>query len=130
MNFWIDAQLPPNLANWLVESFNVNATAIRDLGLRDAEDIEIFNAARSPGTVIVSKDSDFVELVIRLGTPTQILWLTCGNVTNRKLRRILMYSHLYNCALKDTGKKFFFWTKPHVTITSFPKFIEHFPKLS
>ena len=38
MNFWIDAQLPPNLANWLVESFNVNATAIRDLGLRDAED--------------------------------------------------------------------------------------------
>jgi predicted nuclease of predicted toxin-antitoxin system len=32
MNFWIDAQLPPNLANWLVESFNVNATAIRDLG--------------------------------------------------------------------------------------------------
>ena len=51
MNFWIDAQLPPNLANWLVESFNVNARAIRDLGLRDAEDIEIFNAARSPGTV-------------------------------------------------------------------------------
>ena len=89
MNFWIYAQLPPNLANWLVESFNVNATAIRDLGLRDAEDIEIFNAARSPGTVIVSKDSDFVELVIRLGTPPQILWLTCGNVTNRKLQRIL-----------------------------------------
>jgi Uncharacterized protein conserved in bacteria len=35
------------------------------LGLRDAEDIEIFNAARSPGTVIVSKDRDFVELVTR-----------------------------------------------------------------
>ena len=52
-----------------------------------------------------------MELVIRLGTPTQILWLTCGNVTNRKLRRILMYSHLYNCALKDTGKKFFFLDK-------------------
>ena len=30
-----------------------------------------------------------MELVIRLGTPPQILWLTCGNVTNRKLRRIL-----------------------------------------
>jgi predicted nuclease of predicted toxin-antitoxin system len=42
------------------------------LGLRDAEDIEIFNAARNPGTV--SKDSDFVELVSRLGTPPQILY--------------------------------------------------------
>jgi predicted nuclease of predicted toxin-antitoxin system len=54
MNFWVDAQLTPNLANWLVESFNVNAKAIRDLGLPDAEDIEIFNAARSPGTLTSS----------------------------------------------------------------------------
>nr|WP_293131018.1 DUF5615 family PIN-like protein [Okeania sp. SIO3I5] len=53
MNFWIDAQLPPNLADWLVETFNVNATAIRDLGLRNTEDIEIFNAARNPGLLLV-----------------------------------------------------------------------------
>jgi predicted nuclease of predicted toxin-antitoxin system len=67
MNFWIDAQLPPSLANWLVETFSVNATAIRDLGLRDAEDIEIFNAARNPGTVIVSKDSDFAPVSYSFG---------------------------------------------------------------
>ncbi|MBR8838068.1 MAG: hypothetical protein DSM106950_29730 [Stigonema ocellatum SAG 48.90 = DSM 106950] len=29
-----------------------------------------------------------MDLVTRLGTPPQILWLTCGNVTNRNLRRI------------------------------------------
>lgn len=89
MNFWIDAQLPPSLAAWLSETFGVNATALRDIGLRDAKDTEIFNAASLVGIVIMTKDSDFVDLVSRLGTPPQILWVTCGNVTNQNLRRIL-----------------------------------------
>jgi predicted nuclease of predicted toxin-antitoxin system len=90
MKIWIDAQLPPTLARWLSEMFDVEATALRELGLRDAQDIEIFNAARAVNAVILTKDSDFVDLACRLGTPPQILWLTCGNVTNRNLQRILM----------------------------------------
>ncbi len=86
MKLWIDAQLPPTLANWLNSNFEIEATALRDLGLRDAQDIEIFNAARDANAAIATKDSDFVDLVCRLGTPPQILWLTCGNVTNRNLR--------------------------------------------
>ncbi len=39
--------------------------------------------------MIITKDSDFIDLVCRLGTPPQILWLTCGNVTNQNLRRLL-----------------------------------------
>ena len=38
----------------------------------------------------MTKDSDFVDLVCRLGTPPQIIWLTCGNVTNLYLRQILI----------------------------------------
>ncbi|MCG6135312.1 MAG: DUF5615 family PIN-like protein [Nostoc sp. LLA-1] len=89
MNIWIDAQLPPGLAGWLTSTFDVSAIALKDLGLRDAQDIEIFDAAAKAFTVIMTKDSDFVDLVCRLGTPPQILWLTCGNVTNRNLRQIL-----------------------------------------
>ncbi|MEH2436534.1 MAG: DUF5615 family PIN-like protein [Nostoc sp.] len=37
----------------------------------------------------MTKDSDFVDLACRLGIPPQILWLTCGNVTNRNLQRLL-----------------------------------------
>jgi predicted nuclease of predicted toxin-antitoxin system len=43
--FWVDAQLPPGLAVWLTESCGVQAIALRDLGLRDAEDAEIFMGA-------------------------------------------------------------------------------------
>ena len=38
MIYWIDAQLPPQLASWLSQTFNVEAYALRDLDLRDAED--------------------------------------------------------------------------------------------
>lgn len=89
MKIWIDAQLPPTLANWLTETFGLEATALRDLGLRDAQDIEIFAAAQAESAVIITKDSDFIDLVCRLGSPPQILWLTCGNVTNRNLRQLL-----------------------------------------
>jgi len=89
MKIWIDAQLPPSLANWLTATFSIEAAALRDLGLRDARDLEIFEAARAENAVIMAKDSDFIDLVCRLGAPPQILWLTCGNVTNRNLRQML-----------------------------------------
>lgn len=89
MIFWIDAQLPPNLAKWLSQEFGVEAYALRDLGLRDASDIEIFQAAKQIGAAIFTKDSDFVDLVYRLGAPPQILWLTCGNVTNHHLVKVI-----------------------------------------
>lgn len=89
MIFWVDAQLPPGLASWLTESCGVQAFALRDLGLRDAEDAEIFRLARAAANVVlISKDSDFVELITRHGAPPQLIWVTCGNVTNECLRAL------------------------------------------
>jgi predicted nuclease of predicted toxin-antitoxin system len=88
MKFWIDAQLPPTLAEWLTENFEVEAYSIKSLGLRDSRDIDIFQTARNSDVVIITKDIDFIQLVQRYGIPPQILWVTCGNVTNRNLKRI------------------------------------------
>jgi predicted nuclease of predicted toxin-antitoxin system len=85
MIFWIDAQLPPLLAAFLHEQFGVEAHALRELGLRDAEDEEIFARARESEVVLVSKDADFVELIERLGPPPRLLWVTCGNISNDPL---------------------------------------------
>lgn len=79
MTLWLDAQLSPFLAPWLTATLGVEARAVRELGLRDAKDREIFLAAREANAVIVSKDSDFLRLLDRLGPPPQILWLTLGN---------------------------------------------------
>ncbi|MBI3524785.1 MAG: DUF5615 family PIN-like protein [Betaproteobacteria bacterium] len=88
MKFWVDAQLPPLLAEWLSKEYAIDAISLRDLGLRNAPDIEIFQAARQAQAVVISKDSDFVELVSRHGQPPQLLWVTCGNVTNQRLRAV------------------------------------------
>ncbi|MEQ1663459.1 MAG: DUF5615 family PIN-like protein [Thiobacillus sp.] len=88
MKFWVDAQLPPQLASWLSAEFGVETSSLRDLGLRDATDQEIFQQAKQPGTVLISKDSDFVEMVSRFGPPPQLLWVTCGNVSNLRLHAV------------------------------------------
>jgi len=67
----------------------VTAIALRDLGLRDAEDPEIFAAAKVQKVILMTKDQDFVDLVGRLEAPPQIIWLTCGNTSNARLKEIL-----------------------------------------
>ena len=65
-------------------NYAVSAVAIRDLGLRDAEDKEIFEAARQEKAVVMTKDSDFVLLLDKLGPPPQVIWVTCGNTSNAR----------------------------------------------
>ena len=89
MKIWLDAQLPPALCEWLEAEFGVEAEAVRSLGLRDAEDLAIFEAAREAGAVVMSKDADFVDLLRLHGPPPQVLWVTSGNTTNREMRRLL-----------------------------------------
>lgn len=86
---WIDAHLSPAIAIWITSTFRVTALALRDLGLRDAEDLEIFETAKAQEVIFMTKDSDFVDLVNRLGAPPQIIWLTCGNTSNARLQEIL-----------------------------------------
>jgi len=90
MKIWIDAQLSPALSIWIRKAFDVEAIAIKDLGLRDATDRQIFHAARAvDGVVVLTKDSDFVTMVGLHGPPPQILWLTCGNTSNQRLQELL-----------------------------------------
>ncbi len=89
MMIWVDAQLSPRIARWISERCDVDAIAVRDLGLRDAEDDEIFAAAREASVIVLTKDRDFIDLSSRLGPPPSIIWLTCGNTSNRALERIL-----------------------------------------
>lgn len=106
MIFWLNAQLPPSFANWLTTTFGIGAVTLRDLGLRDASDVEIFNAARANGigTVVVTKDRDFIDLVVRFGSPHQIIWLTCGNMTNRDLQQIFIIAFPQAIDLLNEGE--------------------------
>ena len=91
MILWIDAQLSPALANWITEQFTpIQALPVRELGLRNAEDREIFAQARSAGAVVMTKDRDFLHLLFEQGPPPQVIWLRVGNSSNQALQAVLL----------------------------------------
>ena len=58
---WLYAQLPPLLAGWInAQGWGLHAVAVRDVGMRDASDPVIFQAARDAGVVVMTKDRDFI----------------------------------------------------------------------
>ncbi len=89
MTIWVDAQLPPRTARWIASNFPVTAAALRDLGLREANDEAIFTTAREANVIVLTKDGDFVRLLEQRGSPPKILWLTCGNTSEAALQQIL-----------------------------------------
>ena len=94
----------PSVAAWITATFGIVAHAVRDLGLRDAKDQPILQAARAAGAVVMTKDSDFVEMLQRLGPPPKVFWLTCGNTSNARLREILSRELLAAVARLEGGE--------------------------
>ena len=104
MKIWLDAQLSPSLAAWIARRFKLDAAAVRDVGLANAEDREIFDAARKADVVVVTKDRDFVDLLERYGPPPKVLWVTCGNTANARMKTILAKEFPFALELFNGGE--------------------------
>ena len=84
----------------------MEAVALRDLGLRDAEDEEIFQTAKAAGAVVLTKDADSRQLLDRFGPPPQVIWLTCGNTSNERLQEVLLATLPAAIELLEAGEPF------------------------
>ena len=104
MTIWVDAQLSPRTARWISEQFSFESKALRDFGLRDAEDYEIFEAARKSDALILTKDADFLHLLERYGSPPKVLWLTCGNTSEVALQQLLAKHLLSALGILESGE--------------------------
>jgi predicted nuclease of predicted toxin-antitoxin system len=104
VTIWLDNHLSPKLAAWIGEEFGEPSTQVRELGLARAADKDIFAAARTAATVLITKDRDFAELVTRLGPPPAIILLSCGNTSNVYLRTMLREQMAVALALARGGE--------------------------
>lgn len=68
------------------------STQIHRLGMEHADDSALWQFARENGFTIVTKDSDFYERSLVHGSPPQVIWLKCGNVSTRHVEQILLRS--------------------------------------
>ena len=83
MRFLIDAQLPPALCDWFHERGH-DAVHVRDALGGQTPDRAIADHAERLDFILVTKDDDF-----QLRHPPiryRLIWLRCGNITNRALR--------------------------------------------
>jgi predicted nuclease of predicted toxin-antitoxin system len=65
------------------------ATQVRDLGLEDSTDREIWEYSKEHQYTIVTFDSDFYDFSLIWGHPPKIVWIRTGNKTTREMESIL-----------------------------------------
>ena len=88
MKFFVDVNLPPRLCSWLA-SHGHDAEHLFERNLLRATDSEIWDLARSENLVIFSKDVDFYDRALLLGSPPQVVHVGVGNCSNDRLFEIL-----------------------------------------
>ncbi len=87
MKFLVDAQLPPALKLWLIANGHDCIHAL-DLPRKDlSSDTEIADIAMCQGRILISKDSDFVKMILVKDKPERLLIVTTGNIRNSDLLR-------------------------------------------
>jgi predicted nuclease of predicted toxin-antitoxin system len=62
---------------------------VRQIGLENCEDLEIWEFAKKNDLVIVTFDSDFYDLSMLKGIPPKVIWLRTGNTTTESISKIL-----------------------------------------
>ena len=84
--FWLDENISPIIAKWLMDEINYKCISFYFLNLNKTSDIEVYNLARKKKKVIIiSKDLDFRELGSWKGIPPKLIFLEFGNCSNKVL---------------------------------------------
>ena len=70
------------------------------LGLGAVPDRAVWEFARLQGFIVVTKDADFSELSLLLGTPPEVIWIRRGNCSTSDIEKLLRdnYTALDNFA--------------------------------
>ena len=75
---------------------------VRDVGLKDADDREVWSFASKRAFIIATKDSDFNDLSFLHGFPPFVVWLNIGNCTTDDVERVLRSNCEFVTALIDS----------------------------
>jgi predicted nuclease of predicted toxin-antitoxin system len=88
MKLLLDANLSPSLVARLTD-IHPGSTHVFDHGDIASDDMAIWLLARSGGYVVVTKDTDFLQLSLLHGAPPKVVFLRLGNVSTVKVEAVL-----------------------------------------
>jgi predicted nuclease of predicted toxin-antitoxin system len=74
-----------------IEAIFPDSTHVRFVGLLDTKDDLIFRYAKSNlFDLIVTMDSDFVDILFRLQSPPKVVWIRNGNISTNDVAKLLI----------------------------------------
>ncbi len=90
MKLLIDQNISHRIIPLISSSFS-ELTHVRNEGLKDKSDYEIFMFARQyKFDAVISLDEDFVHLLQTFNSPPKIIWLKTGNSSTTQLAQLLV----------------------------------------
>ena len=72
-----------------IHSIFPRSKQVKEAGLENAPDTEIWNYAKANGFAIVTFDADFADIANIKGNPPKIIWLRTGNMTTNNIAETL-----------------------------------------
>ncbi|MCL5029491.1 MAG: DUF5615 family PIN-like protein [Bacteroidetes bacterium] len=84
MKLLFDQNISYRIINKLPDSF-ADCRQVSHVGLKNCEDIDIWEYALSENFVIVTFNSDFYDISLIKGCPPKIIWLKTGNLTTNEI---------------------------------------------
>ena len=78
MKLLFDENLSPKLVARLASEFP-DSVHVSRVGLDQADDAVVWKYADENSLTIVTKDADFSEISLRLGSPPKVIWFRRGN---------------------------------------------------
>jgi predicted nuclease of predicted toxin-antitoxin system len=89
MKLLLDAHLSPFITHCIEDNFEIECVSFHHLTWQTTEDEEAFLKAKEMNAIVLTKDEDFIGLLKKHKAPPKIIWLTCGNTSNKRLKEIL-----------------------------------------
>lgn len=78
MKLLFDENLSPQFPKRLGALYS-NSIHVRDIGLKGADDITIWEHAAAHGFILVTKDDDFLQISVLRGCPPKLVIIGAGN---------------------------------------------------
>ena len=88
MNLLFDQNISFRLVKRIKDIFP-GSVQVREVGLENKTDIDIWQYAQVNNYCIISFDSDFYDLSLVRGVPPKIIWLRTGNRSTKDIESLL-----------------------------------------
>jgi predicted nuclease of predicted toxin-antitoxin system len=100
--------LDENLSDRLVgrlSSLCPGSRHVKQVGLAEAEDQEVWEHAAAHGYVLISKDKDFYQLSALRGAPPKVIWLRIGNRSTNDVADLIQGNATVLAAFEHDAQK-------------------------